>query len=351
MHAINVAAILLILSLCGSWARFSVEAQDRTATASIIDAAKKERQLSLYGAFTGGLQGTPEGKQFLGRFHQKYPFIELKITNVSGIRLMPRIANEHRAGQHLVDVIATSAAYVHPLLKAGLIGRYLSPEREEIASGFKDAEGYWTSWFLPVYSIAYNTNLVPGHDLPRSYVDLLSPKWKGQKLQLLESNMLRWFVGESERMGRQRTVDFLTRLAGQKPLFKSGGGATLEAQLLAAGEFPIMFTTTLHSIIELKERGAPVDWVRMKEPLLTFPSLIGIAPRAPHPNAAKLYIDYVLSEEGQKLLSPSVRIPARKGIETTPPRLLKDLELFPVAPQGFDDFKEHQQLIRSMFGT
>lgn len=73
-----------------------------------------------------------------------------------------------------------------------------------------------------------------------------------------------------------------------------------------------MFTTTLRSIIELQERGAPVNWVRMKEPLLAFPSLIGIAPRAPHPNAAKLYIDYVLSEEGQKLLSPSVRIPARK---------------------------------------
>ncbi len=343
-------SILLVTILSGSSMIFLAEAQERPPLAKMVEEAKKEGQLSLYGAFTGSLQATPEGKRFLDRFHEKYPFIELKFTNLSGIRLMPRIANEYRAGQYLVDVFATSAVYVYPMVKAGLMGKYLSPEREGIPNGFKDKDGYWTSWFLPVYSIAYNTKLVPAQEVPKTYVEILDPKWKGQKVQVLESNMLRWFVGESERIGKERTLAFMNRLAGEKPLFKSGGGATLEAQLLAAGEFPVMFTATLHSIIELKEQGAPVDWVRMKEPLLAVPSLIGIAPRPPHPNAAKLYIDYVLSEEGQKLLSPSVRISARKGVETTPAGLVKNLELFPVPPQGFDNFNEDQQLIRKMFG-
>jgi iron(III) transport system substrate-binding protein len=351
VRALSAAVILLAMSLWGSSLHFVADAQERPPAVKTIDEAKKEGQLALYGAFTGGLQGTPEGKRFLDRFREKYPFIELKLTSLSGIRLMPRIANEYRAGQYLVDIIATSGAYVHPLVKAGLMGKYLSPERAGIPNGFKDPDGHWTSWFLPVYSVAYNTKLVAAQDVPRTYADLLSPKWHGHKVQLLESNMLRWLVGESERIGRDKTLAFLKRLAGQQPLFKSGGGATLEAQLLAAGEFPVMFTTTLHSIIELQERGAPVDWVRMKEPLLTFPSLIGIAARAPHSNAAKLYCDYVLSEEGQKLLSPSVRIPARRGVETTPPQLIKDLELFPVSPQGFDNFKEDQQLIRKLFGS
>jgi iron(III) transport system substrate-binding protein len=138
------------------------------------------------------------------------------------------------------------------------MGKYLSPEREGIPNGFKDKDGYWTSWFLPVYSVAYNTKLLAAQDVPRTYADLLDPKWKGQKIQLLESNMLRWLVGESERTGKDKTLAFLKRLAGQNPLFKSGGGATLEAQLLAAGEFALMFTTTLHSIIELKSVALPL---------------------------------------------------------------------------------------------
>jgi ABC-type Fe3+ transport system substrate-binding protein len=344
-------SILLSAILWASGTNFFAQAQERPQLAKVIEGAKREGQLSLYGAFTGSLQAAPEGRRFLDRFHEKYPFIELKFTNLSGIRLMPRIANEYRAGQYLVDVFATSAAYVYPMVKAGLMGKYHSPEREGIPNGFKDADGYWTSWFLPVYSVAYNTKLVAAQDAPRNYADMLDPRWRGQKVQLLESNMLRWVVGETERIGKEKTLAFLNRLAGQKPLFKSGGGATLEAQLLAAGEFPVMFTATLHSIIELKEQGAPVDWVRMKEPLLAVPSLIGIAPRPPHPNAAKLYIDYVLSEEGQRLLSPAVRIPARKGVETSPPGLIKNLELYPVPPQGFDNFNEHQQLIRKIFGS
>lgn len=329
----------------------SAQAQENQNLSRIVEEAKKERLLSLYGAFSGGLQATPEGRKFLDRFREKYPFIEIKFTNISGIRLMPRIMNEYRAGQYLVDVFATSAQYLYPIVKAGLMGKYLSPERNGIPAGFKDTEGYWTSWFIPVYSIAYNTRLVSPREVPKSYDDLLDPKWKGKKIQVLESNVIRWLVGQIDRWGKEKTVTYLEKLAKQDPSFKSGGGATLEGQLLAAGEFKVMQTTTLHSILELKEQGAPVDWVRMKEPLLAVPALIAIAARAPHPNAAKLYIDYALSEEGQKLLSPSVRVPARRGVETTPAGLIKGVELYPVPAQGFEAFNEYQQLIRKVFGS
>jgi iron(III) transport system substrate-binding protein len=340
------AAVLLL----GFFAPVSVEAQQNPQLAKMVEEAKKERQLSLYGSFTGGLQATPEGRKFLGRFHEKYPFIEIKFTNLSGIRLMPRIATEYRAGQYLVDLFATSAQYIYPLVKEGLMGKYLSPEREAIPAGFKDSEGYWTSWFIPVYSIAYNTRLVSPQELPKSYEDLLDPKWRGKQMEVVESNMLRWFTGQVEKWGKDKTLAYLNKLVKQDPVFKSGGGATLAGQLLAAGEFRVMHSTTLHSMIEIKAQGGPVDWVRMKEPLLAIPSLISIAARPPHPNAAKLYIDYVLSEEGQRLLSPSVYVPARKGVETTPPGLLKNVQLHPVAPHLFEPFNEYQQLLRNIFG-
>jgi ABC-type Fe3+ transport system substrate-binding protein len=343
--------IFVLLFVASTSPTISAEAQETQNSKGIIEQAKRERQLSLYGAFSGGLQATPEGRKFLDRFREKYPFIEIKFTNISGIRLMPRMVTEYRAGQYLVDVFATSAQYLYPIVKAGLMAKYLSPERNGIPAGFKDTEGYWTSWFIPVYSIAYNTRLVPPNEVPRSYDDLLDSKWKGKQIQVLESNVIRWLVGQIDRWGKERTVAYLEKLAKQDPSFKSGGGATLEAQLLAAGEFKVMQATTLHSILELKEQGAPVDWVRMKEPLLGVPALIAIAERAPHPNTAKLYVDYVLSEEGQKLLSPSVRVPARKGVETTPAGLTKGVELYPVPAQGFEAFNEYQQLIRKTFGS
>ncbi|HWP56957.1 MAG TPA: extracellular solute-binding protein [Candidatus Acidoferrales bacterium] len=351
MRNLSFVGIAVAVFAAVVFAQSSASAQESRQLAKIIEEAKKEKELSIYGSFTGSLQATPEGRKFLGRFREKYPFIEMKFTNLSGIRLMPRIANEYRAGQYLVDIFATSAQYIYPLVKERLMGKYLSAERDAIPKGFKDAEGYWTSWFIPVYSIAYNTRLVSPKEAPKSYEDLLDPRWKGRQMTVVESNMLRWFTGQVERWGREKTVGYLEKLAKQEPLFKSGGGATLEAQLLAAGEFKIIHSTTLHSIIDIKERGGPVEWVRMKEPLLAIPSLISLAARAPHPNAAKLYIDYVLSEEGQRLLSPSVYVPARAGVETTPPGLLKNVELHPVAPHLFEPFNEYQQLIRRIFGS
>jgi ABC-type Fe3+ transport system substrate-binding protein len=90
--------------------------------------------------------------------------------------------NEYRAGQYLVDVFATSAQYLYPIVKAGLMGKYLSSERDAVPPGFKDTEVYWTSWFIPVYSIAYNARLVSPQEVPRSYEDLLDPKWKVQRI-------------------------------------------------------------------------------------------------------------------------------------------------------------------------
>jgi iron(III) transport system substrate-binding protein len=328
-----------------------VHAQENARVAQLIEGAKKEGAVSIYGSFTGQLQARAEGRKFLNRFKEKYPFIDLQFVNVTGTRVMQRISTEYRAGRYTADVIATSALYVYPLVKAGLFGKYASPERDAIAANLKDAEGYWTSWFVPLYSLAYNTRMISSEEAPKSFDDLLDPKWRGKKIGLEEGNSLKWFMTHAARVGREKATAYMQRLATQDPFYKSGGGSTLSVQLLVAGEFGIMHAATVHSILDAQKKHAPVAWARTKEPHYAIPALIGIAARSPHPNASKLYVDFVLSQEGQTLLSPVAEVPARKGVETTPAGFLAGMDLYPVRPEAFEKFAEFQQILRTIYGA
>jgi iron(III) transport system substrate-binding protein len=339
--------ILAVLMLSGAQ---KVTAQENARVAQLIEGAKKEGSVSIYGSFTGQLQARVEGRKFLNRFKEKYPFIDLQFVNVTGTRVMQRVSTEYRAGRYTADVIATSALYVYPLVKAGLFGRYASPERDAIPANLKDADGYWTSWFVPLYSMAYNTRMVSSQDAPKSFDDLLDPKWKGKKIGIEEGNSLKWFMTHAARVGREKATAYMQRLATQDPFYKSGGGSTLSVQLLVAGEFGIMHAATVHSILDAQAKHAPVAWARTKEPHYAIPALIGIAARSPHPNASRLYIDFVLSQEGQTLLSPVAEVPARKGVETTPAGLLAGMDLYPVRPEAFEKFTEFQQVLQNIYG-
>jgi iron(III) transport system substrate-binding protein len=347
MHGMRFAVIFL-LGFLGKSEWVSGMQEQRPLQSQIVEGAKKEAKLSVYGPSTGRLLTTPEGKKFIGRFKEKYPFLEVDFVRVSAIRLMDRISTEYKTGRYLADVITTSATNYYPLLKEKLVGKYLSPESKAIPADLKDSEGYWTSTFVAAFTIAYNTRLLSEQDAPKSYDELLLPKWKGRKIGVDEGNSLRWSIAQSTREGKEKTLSYMKRLAIQDP-FVTSGGSTLLIQLLSAGEFILAHAATTHSVQTAKELGAPVAWVKTKDPHVTIPVLIGIAARPSHPNAAKLYIDFTLSEEGQQLLSPVFQIPARRGIESEPPGLLKGLNVYSVRPEAFEKFDEDQKNFRNMF--
>src|SRR4026207_1417484 len=187
----------------------TVVAQENARLARLIDEAKKEGSLAIYGSFTGQLQVRSEGRKFLNRFKEKYPFIDLQLVNVNGTRVMQRVSTEYRAGRYIADVIATSALYVYPLGKAGLFGRYVSPEREPIPANLKDGEGYWTSWFVPLYSLAYNTRMIAAQEAPKGFDDLLALKWRGKKIGVDEGNTLKWFMTHAARVGKEKATAYM----------------------------------------------------------------------------------------------------------------------------------------------
>ena len=283
----------------------------------ILAAAKSEGRLLLY---TG--MDTEEANLYAKEFTKKYPFIKTEIFRSSGEKVQARFVVEQRAGTHLADIFQTSIVQVYQLKNANLLARYVSEEAAVYPEGFKDPQGHWTAFYQIPYVIGYNTHLVAAKDAPASYEDLLNPKWKG--LIGLETEEYQWFYHLIQIMGRDKGLDFMKKFARQEPQMRKGH--TLLAQLVAAGEVALATVVYSNRIERMKGSGAPVDWVRFKGPTITAINAIAIPDKAPHPNAAKLFVDFVLSKEGQGLLRGLRRIPARPDVLPDPPSLTQGLK-------------------------
>src|SRR5439155_10084312 len=138
----------------------------------------------------------------------------------------------------------------------------------------------------------YNTNLVKKADLPKSYDDLLDPKWKGRIA--IEADDSDWFAGLVGQLGQERGTKLFRDIAATNG-FSVRKGHTLLANLVAAGEVPLALTVFNYTAEQLKRKGAPVDWLPLP-PVVSMPNSIAVANAAPHPHAAVLFLDFMLSE-------------------------------------------------------
>jgi iron(III) transport system substrate-binding protein len=196
---------------------------------------------------------------------------------------------------------------------------------------------------LQLNVIAYNSKLVAKSEAPKGYDDLLNAKWKGR--MGLDDKQYIWFDGLLKVMGREKALAYFKRLATQAIQFRSGN--TLLANLLAAGEFGILINARPESVDELKQKGAPVEWVAPR-PTTANVLPIAVAKNAQHPNAAKLFMDHMLSEDGQRILSAMSRTPARPGVPTSNPRL-SGLEIAINDPGMAERFDQVVEVYKSVF--
>jgi iron(III) transport system substrate-binding protein len=156
--------------------------------------------------------------------------------------------------------------------------------------------------------------------------------------------MYSWYAAMAVAWGRARAERYMKELAKQDIQLRSG--QTLIAQLMAAGEFH-MGMALAHRIERMKEQGAPVEWVTTLDPITVSLHPIGVAAKAPHANSAKLFIDFVLSKEGQQLVLAIGRTPSRPGIDTK--MQAKNLKLFPVPPALGESYNRYQKEFREIF--
>jgi ABC-type Fe3+ transport system substrate-binding protein len=206
--------------------------------------------------------------------------------------------------------------------RAGYLQRFFSPYLAEYPAELKDAEGYWGVSNLYFHTIGYNTRMVKPNEVPKTYDDLLNPRWKEQMIwstgrggggPLFVGNVL-------QTMGENGGKTYLQKLRLQN-IAKSTASARQVLDLVIAGEYPIVLVIFNHHAFISKSAGAPSEWQPL-EPVAATISTIGLPKYAPHPHAAMLFLDFVLSKKGQKVMQLANYLPSHPEM----PALQADLK-------------------------
>jgi iron(III) transport system substrate-binding protein len=280
-------------------------------------------------------------------FEKRYP-IKLDAYRASGERVANRVLTEGRAGKFIPDVIGPSNEHLPTLIKAGLVGRYESPERAFFLDTHKDKLGYWTPYDQNMAVIAYNSRLVAAKDVPRSYDDFLDPKWKGSFA--LDQDPDKSIMGWLKTWGLEKTRKYLQAISKNDVVVRKGH--TLLTQLLCAGEFKAAIDLYAYRLADVKNtKGCPVEIV-YPEPTPATASPLSMAKKSPHPYAGALLMDYLLSETAQKIFSEFGRISGRRGTRPPYPELdveAKGVRLLLLNPDDAVQFDKPYQQLREEF--
>jgi iron(III) transport system substrate-binding protein len=278
--------------------------------AALEEGARKEGQLVWYTS----MSLTDFGK-IAAAFEKTYTGVKVNAYRLAQSTVMTKIDTEARAGRYLVDVVGSAPVEMWELKQKGFSAPYLSPEVKAFPNGTYDPQGFWLSYEVTPIVLAFNTKLVPQDEAPRSYQDLLQPKWKGK--MNLGSDEYAWYSVLLDGMGKAKGLDYMRALARQQ-LHIPGSSSIMRVQLMLAGESAIVLAARGRRVTELKEKGAPIDY-RILDPYPAEPSAVALMRRSSHPHAAMLFADWMLSEEGQSLMALQIpRMTLRKGVKQIP---------------------------------
>ena len=329
MSTVNRARILLLsgyitiaLTSAGptpAWGASAAEVVSRLREVAPVErqsfleaGARKEGTFIFYGTMSAD-----HANRLLAGFRQRYPFLTVHHYRAGSTALLSKVMAEARAGKHDMDAIDEVPGALYELIQAGLIEKYFSPNRKAVRDEMVDKEGFWTASYHLVVVTGYNTKQVRKEEIPRSYDELLHPRWR--KRMVLDTQDAEWFNALLDFWGEEKGLAYMKQLAALDPEVRTGH--TLEAQLLAAGEYSLSPILYGYRVADMAAQGAPVDFV-MFDPVISKPRPLSLARFAPHPHAAILFIDWLLSEEAQTIISQVLgRGPVRKGMKSKYERL------------------------------
>src|SRR5438105_9111315 len=270
----------------------------------LIPAAKKEGSFMLYTSFA-----EKDLPRLTAAFEKRYG-IKVTVWRSASEKVLQRAVIETGAGRHEFDAVHTSALEMEALYREKVLQPVAPAHGVELLAGALRPHRAWTATYLSFWVQAYNTSVVKKEDLPRTYQDLLDPKWKG-KLGI-EARVPEWYATVAMDMGEEKGVRFFRELVAKNGI-SVRGGHTLLNNLVVAGDIPLALTMYQYITEGAKRKGAPVDWFVL-EPAVARMSGIGIARHSPHPNAALLFYEFMLSAEAQQLLLSMDYIPTESRV-------------------------------------
>ena len=273
--------------------------------------ARKEGEFMLYGSMN-----EEEALPLLKHFSE-VTGIKSEYVRNSDTGLMARIQVEARAAKQSWDALQTttvskmSEAYFTP---------FDPPEAKNLIPEARGANKKWYGVYANYNSPGYNTNLVKASELPKTYEEFLTKKeWVGRVA--VDSTDREWLRAMYDHYGEAKGKKLVADLVEQLKIVPTNGHLAL-ARSVGAGEYAVQLNNYTNLILNVKLSGGPTDfWVL--DPVAVFFGQIGINAKAPHPNAARLFANFMLSNEGQTRLTSAGRIPTRPDVETNPPGVLK----------------------------
>lgn len=314
--SITVRAVLLSALVFAVLVPGSVRAQDiLTSRAAdreqlILDGARKEGQVVLYSAAIVNQAQRPLAAAFM----KKYPFMKMTFWRGDTEEIVAKLSAEIRAKNVVADLVEGTGVG-ELAVEANLVLPYVTPLVEAMPEHYRDPRNLWTSTRVSYFSIAYNTKLVPSDQVPKTYDDLLDPRWRGK---------LAWRIGTSSgtplflttirlARGEEKALGYFRKLATQKVInFGSGSARTLVDRVIA-GEFPIALNIFAHHPLISRAKGAPVN-SQLMDPVASTAGTMVIPKGVRRPHAALLLADFILSREGQEILANAEYFPVRPDV-------------------------------------
>lgn len=275
----------------------------------LIEGAKKEGKLTWYTTIIIDQAVRP----LIENFNKKYPFIKVEYYRANSQEVVQKVLSEYQAKRYVVDLVDGTIGGA--ALKKGQVAQaFYSPYLDAYPAELKDKDNQWAITHMYYYALGYNTKMVSKQEVPKTYEDLLDPKWKGKMVWGTTSNSgAPGFVGNILlNYGEQKGMEYLKKLS-QQNIAKMSTSARAVLDRVIAGEYPIALQIFNHHAVISAEAGAPSDWQPL-EPVLASGSTISILKNAPNPYSAMLFMDFILNE-GQQILSDAQYIPANPKVQ------------------------------------
>jgi len=282
----------------------------RAADQALIDAARKEGTVVWYTSFVEAQAARP----LAAAFEKKYPGIHVQLVAGTATDLLTKLLAEARAGSIQADV-SHGGSSVWPLVKAGAVVPYLADSAKAYPPELRDPNNLWVADVLYVLVPAINTDMVPPDKAPKTFDDLLDPRWKGRiawTTQMTQGGAPGFIGTVLQERGEKAGKEYLRNLS-QQHLVNVPANQRVVLDQVIDGEYPIALSTFIHQSFISAHDGAPVKALPLDPVTETLDTLFLL--KGPHPSVGKLFIDFSLSEEGQKVFHDAGYVPAHPGVE------------------------------------
>jgi iron(III) transport system substrate-binding protein len=305
-------------------------------TPALVDAATREGKVVLYSSMD-----LPVGEKLGKAFEAKYPGIAVQIERSGSERLFQRIAQEFGSGIRAADIVnTTDASHIISWKKNGWMAPFVTEDMaQHFLPQFRDPDGMSATSRIFLSSIAYNTSLVKPEDAPKSFADLLDPKWAG-KMVKGHPAYSGTIMTATFQIVRELGWEYLEKLSKQRVMQMQS--STDPPKKLALGERAVMADGNEYGVVLLREAGHPVDTVYPAEGAPTISGPTAIFATAPHPNAARLFQAWLHTRETQQFFTDyTAQYSAHAQVQSKPGRRkLSDIKLMKEDAAGVEAMAE-----------